>query len=84
MKEKTYFIGMMKGSGSCYPLHRNGHKADTLIVQAARDKDFLSCDLWKYLGEFIITKKELKERKALILSEVNKLHNTNFIHCIIV
>ena len=80
---KTYHIGLIKGSGNCYPLHYNGHKKVTLIVQGRRCIDYLSCDLWKYLGEHIITKKELKERSSQILSEVNEKNNTSFTHLII-
>ncbi len=73
---RTYCIGTLKGSG-------NGHKQDTLIVQARRNQTFLSCELWQYLGEHIITKKQLRERKQDILKETNKLNNTAFTRVII-
>ena len=73
-----YHIGFMKGSGACFPLHRNGHRADTLIIQATRDVDDLSCDLWKYYGRREITKKQLRQDRFKILAAVNQQYGTAF------
>lgn len=80
---RTYHLGLIKGSGDCYPLHRNGHRASTVILQARRCIDYLSCSLWKYYGERIITKQELKSNKVGILQAINKEHNTSFISIVI-
>ena len=65
MKQSIYHIGFIKGTGKrkCWS---NNHKADTLIVQARRDLDYLSPDLWQYRGRHVTTKAQLKARKAEI------------------
>jgi len=69
---KTYHVGLAKGG------RYHGGRESTLIVQARRSVDFLSCELWKYLGERETTKAELKARKAEILAAVNTQYGTAF------
>jgi len=52
---KTYHIG------TCIE-----HK--TLIIQARRNIDFLSCEIYDYLGERECTKTELRQKRYQILS----------------
>jgi hypothetical protein len=62
---RTYHIGFLKSN-------------DTLIVQAVATKDALSCQLWKYFGERMNTKKQLRAHKMNLLNEVNKCYGTSF------
>ena len=61
----TYHVGFLKAGR-------------TLVIQAVRDKDCLSCETWKYYGEREITKKELKEKKGALLAAVNDLYGKRF------
>ena len=58
-----YYLGLIRGTGRCQ-CWGNGHKEDTLVLQARRDKGYLSCDLWKYLGQRVVTKAHLKRHKV--------------------
>jgi len=51
---------------------------ETVILQAVREKDFLDCELWQYLGHRLVTKKFLKEKKLDLLAAINKQFGTNF------
>ena len=73
----TYHVGLIKG---CW---RNGHRESTLIIQARRNKDNLSPDLWKYLGEQIITKAQLKIARHDLKVWANGYFNTAFTHCVV-
>lgn len=68
----TYHVGLAKGG------HYHGGSETTLIVQARRSVDFLSCELWKYLGQRETTKVQLKARKAELLAAINSQYGTNF------
>jgi len=70
MAEKTYHLGFYRGYT---PRTKN-----TVYFQARRDKDYLSCELLKYIGERVVTKKHLKEHKAEILQWVNEHYGFNF------
>ena len=39
----------------------------TLVIEARRDIDYLSCELYDYLGIREITKQKIKENRYLIL-----------------
>lgn len=80
---KTYHIGLIKGSGKCFPLHRNGYSKDTVIIQARENIDLLSCQLWQYYGERETTKARLVGLKNEILKAINKEYNTSFKFCVI-
>jgi hypothetical protein len=80
--KNTYHVGLVKGSGAV-KFWGNNHRSKTVILQARRDKDFLSSDLWKYEGEHITTKKELKNNKFAILGWINKTYGANFTRIII-
>lgn len=43
-----------------------------------RDKNCLSCELWIYWGERIITKKMINEHKQGLLKAINKEFGENF------
>jgi hypothetical protein len=51
---KTYHIGFCK-------------RGSTLVIQAVEDKDLLSCEIYDYMGERVITKKELHANRGMIL-----------------
>lgn len=55
-----------------------------VILQASRDKDSLSPELWKYLGRRLITKKQLKHNKEKLLAAINEQYGTNFTKMIII
>lgn len=44
-----------------------GIRKNTLVIEARRCVDFLSCELYDYMGERIITKKELYINRYKIL-----------------
>jgi len=64
-KMRTYHIGFVKAG-------------KTLIVQARRTVDELSCETWKYWGEREITKKELNQKKNELLTCTNALYRKGF------
>jgi len=68
---KTYHLAYTRGnpSGPC----ANGSRSTTLIVETARDVDFLSPDVWRYWGERKITKAQLRMNRPAILADANKL-----------
>jgi len=85
-KKKTYMyhVGAMKGSGVV-----GDHKPTTLILQFVKDKDFLSPDLWKYLGhkKFHKTKSFIRDNpfeKTMLLIGFNETYATNFTSIVIV
>ena len=63
---KTYYVGLL--------LHR--HKDGTYSAQyeVARNKDYLSCELYDYYGERIITKNKLsqsiRENYSMVLKAI--------------
>ena len=78
----TYYLGLVRGTGrvACWG---NNHRKDTLVLDARRDKDYLSPDLWKYLGRGKATKASLRRNKAGLLAAFNKQYGTAF-RCLIV
>lgn len=58
----------------------NGVDGDTLVIQARRSVDYLSCDLWRYMGPRETTKRELYEARWDILAFVNRESGTYFSH----
>lgn len=77
----TYHVALIKGTGRT-AYWGNGHKADTVIVQARRNIDYLDCEIWQYMGERETTKVALRARimgdKARFLSDLNRRHGTHF------
>lgn len=73
----TYHIGLAKGGK-----YHGGHET-TLIVQLRRSVDFLSCELWKYLGQRETTKAALKARKSELLAAINAQYGSNFARIVI-
>ena len=71
--KRLYHLGLLKD-------YRNKHR---VILQARQYKDDLDCELWRYLGVFITTKKELKEMKFQFLEQINATMNTTYIRLII-
>lgn len=74
---KTYHVGLAKGG------HYHGGRESTLIVQLRRSVDFLSCELWKYLGQRETTKARLKACKAELLDTINVQYGTAFTRIVI-
>lgn len=64
-KEQIYFIGLLK----------DGNK---VTVQMTKSIDSLSCEVWIYYGQFINTKKKVRENRAQLLQAINERHNTTF------
>lgn len=54
-----------------------------LRMQLCKDKDLLSCELWRYFGERVITKTEIRRKKNEILQWINNRHGTSFTRLII-
>lgn len=70
MAYQPYYIGLVK---------RN----NTVVLQARRLKDNLSCELWNYIGLRYITKAELKQNKDGLLNWINKEFGTKFTKLVI-
>lgn len=77
----TYHIGLLRGNGR--GVWSNGHRKDTLIVQARRSIDNLSCETWRYLGMRETTKVELRRKANGILTWINQRYGEQFRHIII-
>lgn len=79
----TYHLGLVQGHGN--GLWRNGHRDTTLVLQARRSIDYLSCDLWKYLGPHVITKAQLRRNAANgeMLAWINHQYKSAFTHLVI-
>lgn len=75
----TYHIGLLKGSGPTL-YWRNGHHKTTVIIQARRNLDSLSPDLWKYCGERHTTKHQLRRyaRSGALVAAINRDYATSF------
>jgi len=65
---KIYYVGVRKDDVN----------QKCLIMEARRDKDYLSCELWIYFGERITTKRELRQKKNAFLTWFNSIYNTSF------
>lgn len=78
-----YHVGLIQGSGRCYPLHRNGHRTSTVVVQMRRSIDYLSPQLWRYFGQTEATKVETRAKKLALLAKINRTENTAFTHIVI-
>ena len=76
-KESTYHLGLLRGS-SHRNLWGNGHRDGTLVIQVCRSVDFLSCDLWEYIGERVITKAYLRRHCGDLLAAINQQYGTAF------
>ena len=47
-------------------------EGQTFIIEARRDKDFLSCELYDYKGEHVVTKEQLYEHRYEILADAKR------------
>ena len=57
--KQTYFIGF-------------GKRGQTLEIEARRNKDYLSCELYDYYGEYEVTKTHLNENRYKILDVLKR------------
>ena len=80
--EQSYHVGLVRGTGPC-KCWANGHRKTTVVLQLCRNIDYLSCDLWQYLGQWCLTKRYAREHKTDILARVNRDYDTAFIHILI-
>ena len=69
---RAYHIGLLKDA-----------KGERLTLQARTDKDLLDPETWKYMGERLTTKRELRASRWKILTEVNRQFQRNFTHIVI-
>ena len=72
---KTYHLGLRKGYTS--------RTRNTVYLEARRNVDFLSCELWLYIGERIVTKSHLQTHKNDFLQWINQKYATNFKHIVL-
>lgn len=72
-----YHIALCKGG------KYHGGRTSTVIVQARKNLDLLSCEAWQYLGQRNVTKVQLIAQKAELLAAINTQYNTNFQHILI-
>jgi len=77
-----YHVGLIKGTGltKCWA---NGHRKSTVVVELRRDIDYLSTDLWRYMGRRETTKKQIKADKIKLLAAINEQYQTSFTHIVI-
>ena len=77
-----YHVGLVKGTGNtkCWA---NGHRATTAVVELRRDIDFLSTDLWRYMGRRETTKARIRAEKIALLTAINQQYQTSFTSIII-
>jgi len=82
MSKQIYHIGLLKGTGrvACWG---NNHLSTTVIIQIVRDRDYLSPDIWQYLGPRLVTKQHIKNNKVKLLESINKQYATQFEHILI-
>ena len=76
--KRTYHIGLVAG-----PNEYEDVPEGTLLLQARRDVDYLSCELWKYLGERETTKAELRRNAVAILDQVNRQEGTAYTRLVV-
>ena len=69
----TYHVGLLK----------DYHNPKRIILQARRNIDLLSCELWKYLGERITTKAQYTRDKAFLLKHINQELGTAYTSLVI-
>lgn len=51
-----------------------GKRGETLVIEARRSVDYLSCEIYDYLGQREVTKRHLREHRYNILA-LAKLNN---------
>jgi len=47
-----------------------GKRGKTMVIQATTCVDYLSCEIYDYMGERVITKKQLNESRYDLLSKM--------------
>ena len=67
---KTYHVGIAK--------QNNGQ---TMVIQATRSVDYLSCEIYDYLGERITTKAKLNSNRYHILASMQKQRPNVYGNC---
>ena len=70
----SYFIGF-------------GKRGKTLEIEAVKNKDFLSCELYNYYGEYEVTRKYLRDNRYKILGILKQQRPSvygNLIYAIVV
>ncbi len=67
----------------CFGLYHGKHRKGTVVVQMRRNIDFLSEEVWKYLGKRFTTKKLIREQSKFTLEWINKEFGTDFKHLIV-
>ena len=77
-----YYVGLVKGTGTvaCWG---NNHRRSTVVVEMRRDLDFLSPDLWEYIGPREVTKSHVKTHRLDLLKAINVQYNADFQNIII-
>jgi len=68
MALKAYHIGLLK----------DYDHPERVIVQVRQSIDDLSCELWRYLGPHMNTKKQIHEQRIKILEAINAQLGTTF------
>ena len=79
---KTYHVGLERGTGQveCWG---NNHRRDTVIVHLVRDRDYLSPDIFAYVGQTYENKAHFINNKIDKLQAINAAYKTHFAHIII-
>ena len=77
-----YHVGLIRGTGKvqCWA---NGHRKSTVVVQMRKDKDYLSPDLWEYIGPREVTKAHVKANRVKLLQAINEQYGTQFTHLLV-
>ena len=77
----TYHLALSQGQP--HGLYANGHRKDTAILHMRRNIDLLPCDVTKYLGQRVTTKRKARENRHHILTWINGYMDTDFSRLII-
>lgn len=70
---KTYHVGLSK-------------RGKTMVIETARCVDFLGCEIYDYMGERIITKRQLNESRYDLLDKMKSRRPEvygNLIHAVV-
>ncbi len=67
---------MAKPRKYCISLLKDGER---VVLQARTDVDLLDCETWKYLGQWVTTKQQLRQKRNTILAEIIRRFNRNFV-----
>jgi hypothetical protein len=76
-RAKAYHVGLLDPALE-WGVGNDKEVGHTLKVCLRRDIDFMPTDLWRYHGVWTTTKKAVREKKNIVLRELNAQYGTSF------